>query len=489
MHENVRKLLDQHPEVFDLELCERSLVDFIKTFWRWCDPSTYVHGRHIDAICEGLEAVSRGQCRRLLINIPPRHMKSIAVSVMWPCWTWGPLNRPDIRWLYASYAFSLSMRDSVRTRRIIDNPIYQAWWGDRVKFTEDVNTKQRFENTRGGYRLATSVDGALTGEGGDIIVVDDPHNVREAESEPVREAVLTWWDEAMSTRLNDPKTGAYVVIMQRVHERDLSGHILEQGGWEHIMLPARYEPDHPCFVHLPPTWADRITEWRTDPGELLWPERFGEPEIKSLEATLGSYGSAGQLQQRPAPREGGMFSDGWFEIVRAAPVRANRVRFWDMASTKDMGTNDPDYTVGVLMAEAEGIFYVEDVRRMRGTPLEIERLIKQTAIGDGKHVHIYIEQEGGASGKIVIDHYRRTVLKGFTFRGDPPGTAKEIRAEPVSAASEAGNVKLVKAEWNRAFLDEVGNFPNARHDDQVDAFSGAFAKLVQPRGRPNIRQL
>lgn len=219
---------------------EQSLHEFVQQAWHVLEPTTkYIDGWHIQAICEHLQAVSDGQIRDLLINVPPRHMKSLTVAVFWPCWVW--LRDPQRRWLYSSYAQRLSTRDSLKCRRLIQSPWYQRNWGDRFQLTGDQNEKTRFENDRTGVRLATSVNGSNTGEGAEIIVCDDPHNVRERESEIKREAVLTWWDEVMSTRLNNPKTGARVIVMQRLHERDLSGHVLEKGGWEHLCLPAEYE--------------------------------------------------------------------------------------------------------------------------------------------------------------------------------------------------------------------------------------------------------
>jgi predicted phage terminase large subunit-like protein len=468
-----------------LELAERSLSDFIRLYWRCIDPSPYCHNWHIDEICNHLQAVSAGRIRKLLITIPPRHMKSISVAVAWPAWTWlqksGVLRGPQARFLFASYAHSLSIRDSVRCRRLIESPLYQRDWRRRFRLTSDQNTKIRFENDAGGYRLATSVDGALTGEGGDIIVVDDPHNVREAESEAVREATLAWWNEALSTRLNDSRSGAYVIIMQRVHEKDLAGHVLREGGWTHLCLPARFEPEHPSGV---------AGDQRKKPGELLWQERFGEREIRELEIRLGSYGTAGQLQQRPAPREGGMFEPHWFEIVRMAPADAKRVRYWDLAASREQGGSDPDWTAGTRVALKDGIYYIEDLRRLRGTPKEVEDSVRQTAQLDGAAVPIWIEQEPGSSGKSTIDHFARQVLVGYAFRGDRVTGSKCRRADPVSAAAEAGNVRLIEGRWNRAFLEEIQSFPNGTHDDQVDAVSGAFEKLSgSVRHGPQVRRL
>ena len=208
---------------------------------------------------------------------------------------------------------SLSIRASLKCRRLVESPWYQANWGDRFQLTGDQNAKQRFENNKSGYRLATSVGGTATGEGGDRIVVDDPHNVNEAESELVRRGVLEWWDQVMSTRLNDPKRGTKVIVMQRVHEADLAGHVLTQGGYEHLCLPAEYEGPTRCTVI---GWSDP----RDEPGQLLWAERFGPDEIQALKRSMGSYAAAGQLQQRPAPAEGGASSSATGGSTGSQPV-------------------------------------------------------------------------------------------------------------------------------------------------------------------------
>ena len=275
-----------HPDWIEQELAERSLWEFTRQMWPWIDPAPFKDNWHIGCIAEHLEAVNLGQIHRLIINIPPRHMKSSAVAVAWPVWTWirrpeTHLLGPQVQFLFASYAQALSIRDSVKCRRLIDSPKFQERWGDRFSLTTDQNTKGLFENNHKGRRLAASVDSHLTGEGGNILVVDDPHNVRDKESEIKRMAALDWWDQSASNRLNDSVTGAFVVIGQRVHHQDLCGHLIDKGGWTHLCLPARYESDHP---HV------SIHDQRTKDGDLLWESRFPEETLQILEADLGSYG-------------------------------------------------------------------------------------------------------------------------------------------------------------------------------------------------------
>ena len=421
-------------------------------------------------------------------------MKSLAVSVFWPAWSW--IDRPELRFLFASYAQSLSHRDSLKCRRVIESPWYQERWSDRFQLTGDQNTKSRFDTTKNGYRLATSVDGSLTGEGGDVIVVDDPHNVREAESEATRGSVLSWWDEAMSTRLNDPKTGAYVIVMQRVNDNDLVGHILaREHDWDHLCLPARYEADHPYATpsSVPLKLNPEITlkgDPRTNDGDLLWGERFGETEMQRMELTLGTYGSAGQLQQRPAPRGGGMFQRGWFGVVDAVPIEAQRVRYWDKAGTEGGG----DYSCGVLVArDYNGLFYIEDVVRGQWSSHNRNVIIKQTAEADRLKYPtapptIWIEQEGGSGGKESAEISVRE-LAGYAVYIEHPTGSKEVRAEPFSAQCEAGNVKMKRAEWNEEYLRELELFPNGKHDDQVDPSAGAFNKLALAGSTANVFSL
>lgn len=217
----------------DAELVKRSasasLYEFVRQAWHVVEPGIpFIPSWHIEQICEHLEAVSAGDIRRLLINIPPRHSKSTIVSVMWPMWEW--LTTPEQKFLCASYSGTLSIRDNLKARRLVQSPWFQSRWGHLFALAGDQNAKQRFENDKTGYRIATSVGGTATGEGGSRLILDDPHSAQEAQSDTLRESTLEWFDMVWSTRLNNPKTDSMVVVMQRLHEQDVSGHILERGG-------------------------------------------------------------------------------------------------------------------------------------------------------------------------------------------------------------------------------------------------------------------
>ncbi len=444
------------------EEAKRRLADFVRFGWHVVEPSTpFVSGFHIDAICEHLEAVSRGQIRNLLINIPPRHMKSLAVSVFWPAWEW--IAAPHSRWLFASYAASLSVRDSLKCRRLILSPWYQRHFGDCFTLTGDQNEKTRFENDKTGYRLATSVGGTGTGEGGDVVVVDDPHNVHEAESDLIRESTITWWDEVMSTRLNDPKTGARVIVMQRVHNRDLGGHVLEQGGYEHLCLPAEYEGSNKTTVI---GWSDP----RVDAGELLWPERFGPAELEDLKKRLGSYAAAGQLQQRPSPRAGGIFQRGWWRFYTISPGHFDEIiQSWDM-TFKGAGT--ADFVAGHVWGRRGADKYLLDrVHARLSFPETIHAVRGLSYKWPQAHRKLV---EDAANGPAVIATLQHEIPGLIAV--EPQG-GKEARAHAASPQVEAGNVYLPDASiapWVHDFIEVAAAFPKVPHDDDIDAMTQAL---------------
>lgn len=292
---------------------EGSLYDFTKHAWAQIDPAPFREGWPIQAVCEHLEAVVDGQIKRLIINIPPRSGKSTLTSVCFPAWTWAQTTNtitsgPGAQFVYASYAEKLALRFSLRNRRLIQSSWYQQRWGDRFNLLSDENTSHKFVNNHSGERLVTSISGTATGFGGNIFVIDDANAANEAFSEAAIQEVIDWWDQTASTRLNDLDAGAFIIIQQRLAENDLTGHVLEQqiGDWDLLMLPMHFDPDRVVTTSI--GWRDP----RRVEGELLWPERFPDRAVKELERTLGPFGAAGQLEQSPKPKGGGIVKYAWW---------------------------------------------------------------------------------------------------------------------------------------------------------------------------------
>lgn len=464
------KLTDADWLAIEREACKRSLATFVKRAWHVLEPGTeYVHGWHVDAICEHLEAVTRGEITRLLINIPPGTMKSTLTSVFWPAWEWGPAGMPHIRMIGVSHEAGLATRDARKMRILVTSEWYQRLWP--LALAADQSEKVNFENSKTGFRQACPVR-SMTGKRGHRVVWDDPHSAEGSNSEAERVEAVRIFKETLPTRLVTPKTSAIIVVMQRLHEKDVSGEILSSDyGYEHLCLPMEFESDRRCTTSI------GFTDPRMKDGELLFEGRFPREVVERDKKIMGSYAVAGQFQQRPAPRDGGMFKRSWFEVVDAAPATIRKVRRWDFAATEESSGNDPDYTAGLLLSESDGVYYVEDVVRDRASPAGVERMLMNTANRDGKRIKVRIPQDPGAAGKSTAAHQIK-LLAGWDVKASPETGSKEVRANPVSAQAEAGNVKLVRGAWNEAFLDEISVFPNGAHDDEVDALSGAFAELV-----------
>jgi predicted phage terminase large subunit-like protein len=278
----------------------------------------------------------------------------------------------------------------------------------------------------------------------------------------------------MSTRLNDQKTGSYIIIQQRVHHNDLLGHVLAKQSaipWTYLCLPAEFEPDHPN------RW---IRDPRKEAGELLWPEHVPRAALESIKEALGPYAAAGQLQQRPSPREGGFFKRGWFGFVDVAPSDIRWVRGWDFAATeKQVMKSDPDYTASAKIGYSPStkLWYVGHIERFREDPDEVERRFIQRAEMDGDQVHVQIPQDPGQAGKGQARNMVRLLPKHSVVAAPVTGD-KMSRAHPWAAKAGAGLVKLVKGGWNEPFLVELTSFPTGAHDDQIDAVSAAFERLL-----------
>lgn len=444
----------------------QTLAGFVREAWPVLEPTAaYIHNWHIDAICDHLEAVTDGRINRLLINVPPGSMKSLLVSVLWPAWEWS-IGRRSTRYLTTSFAEDSVKRDTRKHRDLILSEWYRALWPE-VILTRTGETS--FANKDTGTREGVPF-GSLTSKRGDRLIIDDPHSVNTAESEAERATTVRLFREGATNRLNDQEKSAIVVVMQRLHERDISGAILSLGmGYEHLMLPMEFEAGR-----NPQTRIGFVDPRRAE-GELLDPTRFPRTVVEDLKRDMGSYAFAGQYQQRPAPRDGGMFKRSWFEIVDAIPnTCGQRVRAWDLGATESGG----DPSAGVkLTIDGSGVFYVEDVRRAQEGPAGVERMVKVTATQDGVDTRIRIPQDPGQAGKAQAATLIK-LLAGYDVKAVPPTGSKEVRAMPAAAQAEAGNVKLVRAPWNEPFIEEMCNFPTGAHDDQVDAFADALNELA-----------
>lgn len=445
-----------------------SLGGFVRESWKQLEPeATYVHGWHIDAICEHLEAVSAGQINRLLINVPPGSMKSLLTSVNWQAWEWGPRDARTLRYLTTAFNDVPVKRDTRKTRDLVDSEWYRMHWPE-VHLTRKAELS--FANSDTGTREGVAF-GSLTGQRGDRLVIDDPHSTETAESDADREATTRRFREGAQNRLNDQRKSAIVVIMQRLHMDDVSGVIEQyQMDYDHLLIPMEFEPARAKTTSI--GWRDP----RKADGELMCPERWDRETLTRMrEKEMGEYAYAGQYQQRPAPREGGMMMVDRIEIVAAAPAGGREVRGWDIAgSTKKKSP----YTAGArLKRMPNGDVYVIDMKRDRRKIGAAEDMIVETAKADGLYVRQSLPQDPGSAG-LSQKNQLAGRLEGLDFRFSPETGTKEDRAIPVASMIEVGKWYLVRADWNAAYIDELRNFPTGSFKDQVDATSRAYAELI-----------
>jgi predicted phage terminase large subunit-like protein len=376
-----------------------------------------------------------------------------------------------MRYLTTAFNENPVKRDTRKCRDLILSEWYQSLWPE----VSLVRTgEMSFANSGTGTREGVPF-GSLTSQRGDRLIIDDPHSTETAESPTDRVNTTRKFREGATNRLNDQSKSAIVVIMQRLHEDDVSGVIHKLGlDYVHLCLPMEFEPERACETPI------GFKDPRTAPGELLDPVRFPRDVIEGMKKELGGHAYAGQYQQRPSAREGGMFKRHWFQIVDAVPAEAkHRVRRWDLAATIPTAGSDPDWTAGVKMSTDGTRFYVEDVAKLRDTPAKVRRAISNTATLDGKSCDIVIPEDPGQAGKaqaqsIIAEN------AGYKIKAERETGDKATRAEPFAAQAEAGNVCLLRGAWNEAFIDELCAFPQG-HDDQFDAAAGAFNHLA---GKP-----
>jgi predicted phage terminase large subunit-like protein len=463
--------------------------EYLEPAWEVIEPAArFVGGYHVDAIAEHLQALSEGLLQNLLINIPPRHTKSTLVCVLWPTWEWT--FAPWLQWMFASYREALAIRDSIKCRRLILSRWYQERWGSVYRLTDDQNQKTRFENDRTGYRLALGV-GTGTGEGGHRLVADDPLSAKQGESDAYREAANDWIDTTFSTRGNDPRTVARVIVMQRLHDADVTGHVLErmrEGGtqYDHLVLPAEYEPRAQLCM------AGLVHDPRTEPDALLSPERFDARALAQLKADLGDD-APGQLQQRPTPPGGAIFQSGWWAGTRNrydaealalpdAPIVVGRWLFFDTAFKKG---EENDWTAcSVLELLADYRLRVREVwKRKVEFPALLTSIESSAAawVGDGLLQGISIEDKGSGTSayqtlKAGAPDWLARLLRTFMPQG-----SKEYRARQASQWCARDCILLPQPSpvvpWLFDFEQSLEKFPRAAHDDDVDTFTQGILYL------------
>ena len=451
---------------------ERSYYRFFLAAWPVLEPTTPLQNNwHIKYLCDILQAeverIAAGQPKTLdiIINIPPRSLKSSIVTTALNAWAWARF--PQLRFIAASYASDLAIELATKTRRLIDSPWYQMNWGNSFRLTDDQNTKGMFENTKSGFRKSVGVGSSVTGSGADIICIDDAQNPEEAHSETERVNCIRWFKETAYSRLNNQATGLRVLVMQRLHQEDLTGWILENQPklWRRISLPVSNE-----FSIYPPELAEHYKDG------FFFPDRFTTQIIEQAKGTLGSYGYAGQMGQHPTPIGGGLIKSSWFKYYDMAPNLKSAWWSWDCAVKTGQHN---DFSVGIKIGESDNGYYIIDIMRGKWEYPELKRIIQST--GAGADVTGIIIEDKSSGQQVIQDLKRDTNLNILAFESDKD---KIMRAQLVSPTIESGRVYIQnKAAWLPDFITEISLFPNGKHDDQVDALTQAllnFKRYTKP---------
>ena len=479
-------------EAIDVHLARRSFHRFVKRYWSTIIEEPLVWAKHMDVLCNELQVVAERVFARLpklydlVINIPPGTTKSTIATIMFPVWCWVrdpnketyEQSTASMRFITGSYSADLSLEHADRSRDIIRSDKFKRDFPE-IELRKDKDAKSNYANTLKGDRFSTSTGARATGMHGHIILIDDPLNPKQAMAEAKKElkGANNWIDRTLSTRKVDKAVTPIIMIMQRLHEDDCSGHMLAKAKDEgkrvrHICLPDRMNDDvRP--LELKKIYIDG----------LLDPVRLSESILKEAYIDLGSIAYAGQFAQRPAPEGGAIFEVENFKVVEhlPSPIKS-QVRYWDKAGTEGAGA----YTVGVHMAQlANGQYIVMDVRRKQLSFAKREMMIKQTAEMDTKKVHVWVEQEPGSGGKESME---RTIinLAGFVAKGDKVTGEKIVRCQPYASQVAIGNILLKRADWNLSFIDEHETAPLGRYKDQWDSAGGAFMKLSGKKRKAGV---
>ncbi|MDG7056694.1 MAG: phage terminase large subunit [Wolbachia endosymbiont of Penenirmus auritus] len=456
-----------------IELC-------FKTVMPGCE---YNDCQYIKVIADRLEAASASEVRRIIFNMPPRSMKSMCVSVAWPAWILG--NQPTARIIVASYSQRLSEKHSLDTRCIMQSSWYRELFPE-VELSKEQNTKYKFQTVQRGYRIATSVGGTLTGEGGDFIIVDDPLSSSQALSETLRKRATNWFDQTLVSRLNDRKKGVIVLVMHRLHLGDLTGHLLSKPKniWHHICLPMISEnketiysikkPAHPVPViqvtatrrlynTTAPCAAPAMILYSREDDQPLYPLDRGREEVEMIKAELGSYAFAAQYQQNPLPLSSGIIKLEWLKRYRDFPDDLSHVtQSWDTAVSTSNASN---FSVCTTWAKVGNKFYLLDVYRAK---LEYPKLKEQVLSLAARWTPHAILIEAKTSGQQLVQELKAS--SDLPIIEIVPHDDKLARFHQIVPIIESGKVFLPhQAVWLNDFEYEILMFPEAHHNDQVDS--------------------
>ena len=461
-----------NPTELIASLCRKSFYDFVLEFWNVLVPDTFKNNWHIKYLCDELQIVAErvflAQPKEydLIINISPGSTKSTLVSIMLPAWMWTRMPHASV--IGASHTYGLAVDLSRKNRTVVKSEKYLQCFPE-IKVALDQDAKGYFINTKTGARICAGIDGDITGRHAHLITIDDPVDPKGGRSEALCEAANIAIKETIANRKKDPVVTPIIVIMQRLNENDPTGMMIKE--WpdkiKHICLPAEITNDVKP-VSCRKLYIDGLMDPFRHPMDFLEKERI-----------RGEYYYAGQFLQSPIPLGGAMFHVERINIESSAPNKWKmRMRYWDKAGTKDAGA----YSVGVLMGkDFQDRFWLLDVIRGRWDSSARERVIRQTAELDGRGVVVAVEQEPGSSGKESAENTVRN-LAGFKVRMDRPTGDKAQRADPYSTQANAGNVYMLRMEWNKSYIEELRFFSleNSKYKDQVDASSGAFKFVAKP---------
>lgn len=495
-----RAQVDAAIELARRQKCEDDLYFFLQEAWKEVEGGKpFVGGWFTECLCQHMEELYYGRVKRLLVNCPPRSTKSLIISVLFPVWCW--IKNPSEQIMTISYAEKLAKRDNVKSRRLIKSDWFQKRWGNRFQLSDDQDTKERVDNMQGGYRVVVGMDSGIVGEGSDCMLLDDANNTNNL-SEASLESALSVYTDVLPTRFNDLKTGRMCVVQQRVHERDISGWIIaNQPEFVKLILPMEFEPGRRCTtIPLKSTNGEKWSDPRTVEGELLMPERVGQKELKSLKNAMASeYAIAGQLQQRPAPAEGGMIKKSWFQPYKQEfiPKIKFTIQSWDTASsirkeaafsactTWGVFDDEQGYPSLILLgAWRKRVAFpelYETVQRMgrdyRATTAD--RPINQRFKPD----LILVEEK--STGIPLIQTLNKTGLSLTAWRPDKYGDKVE-RVRRITHILESGRVYVPMQgpdftrmkKYAEVLVLQCITFPNADSRDFVDTMTQAIQRII-----------